>query len=125
MSVREMRRKRAEDRALIGLQGFRERRRQAAGESWEGDAWVSARDVAAETGEPVRSTARALLRMVASGRVAAIIQAFRDREYRPRERRLYQLRTGVEVGLWPAWAMPLVAAARPAIEEVEDEQSGI
>lgn len=121
MSVRDMRRKRAEDRALIGLQGFRERRRQAT----EGDAWVSARDVAAETGEPVRSTARALLRMVASGRVAAIIQAFRDREYRPRERRLYQLRSGIDVDVWPAWAMLKVVAARPAVEEGKDEQAGI
>lgn len=121
MSTRETRRQNAEDQALNGLQVFLDWHVQSP-LGKKRDCWVSARDVAAVTGEPVRSTARALLRLVASGQVSVITQLFRDCRHRPRERRLYQLCSSLNVDVWPAWAM-LSTVVLPQVEEIKDEKS--
>ncbi len=67
-------------------------------------AWVSAATVANDTGKPWRSTARALGRMVAAGRVREALMAWRDARFRPRVRRIYQLvQEGEGLAEWPAW----------------------
>ena len=117
MIAREQRRRLAEEKAIEGLRKLTARRTSEP-------VWASARDIASESGGTVRSTSRALLRMVSHGRVAAILQVFRDSAYRPRERRLYQLHEGIQVAEWPAWARLNPPGARPPdTQEVEDEHN--
>jgi len=102
MSTRAQRRREAEDVALRGLSGEGER------------PWVRAQQLAQETQRPWRSTARALSRLVARGMVRLRVVCWRDRRYRPRETKLYQLvEQQIDLGSWPVWAMPRVLMLPP------------
>jgi len=95
MIAREKRRRAAEDSALAALRANRK-------------SWVSANDLAKATGHPWRSMARALLRMVAAGKVEEKFHEWTDKNYRPRETRLYRASVAFNASVWPEFLMPRV-----------------
>jgi len=95
MIAREKRRRAAEDSALAALKANRK-------------PWVGAYDLARATGLPWRIVARALLRMVAAGKVEEKFHEWKDANYRPRETRLYRASVAFNASVWPEFLMPRV-----------------